>query len=248
MYRYLRRSILRIVKKAINPKRWFSPQLPFQKPQISCKTAFHGTEYGGWTLCPDEISSTSIVYSFGVGEDTSFDLEVIATYGAQVYTFDPTPRSIAWVNNREWPYQFHFFPIGIAAHDGYVDFNPPENLKFVSHTLLDRPRTDARSIQVEVQKLSSIANLLGHRKIDILKMDIEGAEYEVIFDIVKTDSIEIEQILVEFHHHFQNVSVEQTKNAIRRLNASGFLLFHVSKNGREYSFIKQGSLGTYGVI
>ncbi len=47
------------------------------KKQIKCNKIFFGTEYGGYFICPDNISKASIVYSFGVGEDISFDKEVI---------------------------------------------------------------------------------------------------------------------------------------------------------------------------
>jgi hypothetical protein len=56
-----------------------------------------GTEYGRHTVCTDRLGPDSIVYSFGLGEDISFDLELIERTGATVYGFDPTPRSIAWV-------------------------------------------------------------------------------------------------------------------------------------------------------
>jgi hypothetical protein len=65
-----------------------------------CSTEFLGTVYGGWTICLDGISESSIVYSFGVGEDASFDLAVIERYGAEVHAFDPTPSSIDWVNKQ----------------------------------------------------------------------------------------------------------------------------------------------------
>ena len=40
-------------------------------------------------------------------------------------------------------------------------------------------------------------------RIDILKMDIEGAEYDVIDDIINSP-VPIAQVLIEFHHRFPN--------------------------------------------
>ena len=208
------------------------------KPTISCPTAFHGTGYGGWTLCPDGLSPKSVMYSFGVGEDTSFDLAVIEAYGVQVCAFDPTPRSITWVGARDWPPEFRFYPFGIAARDSSVTFYPPENPDHVSHTVLDRPATADRAIQVEMRRLQIIADMLGHNRIDVAKMDIEGAEYEVIEDITDTPGVQIGQILVEFHHFFPSVAVKRTYTAVDRLKARGYHIFHVSPSGKEYGFIK----------
>jgi FkbM family methyltransferase len=204
---------------------------------VRVNTALHGTEYGGWTICPDHLSACSTIYSFGIGEDASFDTEVIRHYGAEVHAFDPTPKSLDWVKKQSWPAKFHFHPIGIGASDRVAAFFPPENPGHVSHSILERGSA-ASAIQVKLQRLATIAEKLGHREIEILKMDIEGAEYEVVDDLVKTPEVRIRQILVEFHHFFPGIAVEATDTAIRQLDAAGYRVFNVSKRGYEYSFIR----------
>lgn len=206
--------------------------------KINCTKEYHGTEYGGWNICPNPITKESIIYSFGVGEDVSFDLSIIKKYGVNVYAFDPTPKSIAWVKSQKLPKEFHFFPYGIAHYDGIAKFYPPENSKHVSYTILSRSNTaNNNPIEVQVYRLKTILDMVGHKKIDILKMNIEGAEYTVIDDIISSN-IEIYQILVQFHHDFEKIKVTKTKKAIESLNKKGFIVFDVSSNGEEYSFIK----------
>jgi FkbM family methyltransferase len=208
--------------------------------QVECPCEFHGNqEYGGWTICPTSLSDKSVVYSFGVGEDLSFDLSLIRRYGLQVFAFDPTPKAIAWVRSRNLPKNLHFIEYGFADFDGVAKFFPPENPRHVSHTILPRERTADLFIEVEVHRLKTITGMLGHGRIDILKMDIEGAEYAVIEDILRTEGVEIQQILVEFHHRFDNVHISETGEALARLNEYGYRVFHISKNGEEYSFIKR---------
>jgi hypothetical protein len=77
---------------------------------------------------------------------------------------------------------------------------------------------------------------LQHSRIDLLKMDIEGAEYAVIDDIVASGII-VKQLLVEFHHRWKEVGVSKTKHAVRKLNAAGYRIFAVSPNGEEYGFL-----------
>jgi len=211
---------------------------PLAKQQISREKSFHGSNYGGWTLCPTGLDHESIVFSIGVGEDASFDRSVIESYGAQVYAFDPTPRSIDWVAAQAWPPGFHFYPYGLADRNGSRSFHPPENPDHVSHSLLEKRETEKSSIEVEFRTISELSKLVGHKNIDVLKMDIEGAEYEVIQDILAQNRIFVHQILVEFHDFFPEIPLRKTLQTIRSLNQAGYVIFHISPNGREYSFIK----------
>jgi hypothetical protein len=68
-------------------------------------------------------------------------------------------------------------------------------------------------------------------------MDIEGAEYEVIKNIID-NNIQINQLLIEFHHRFPGIGIKRTKEAIKILNTGGYKIFDVSPSGEEFSFIK----------
>jgi len=205
--------------------------------QVQLPLHLHGSTYGGWTIDPTGVNAESVVYSFGVGEDISFDLSLIETYGCHVYAFDPTPKSIAWVNRQDLPPQFHFFDYGISDYDGDVLFNPPVNPDHVSYTLLARPETASVALQVPVYQLQTIMDLLGHARVDLLKLDVEGAEYAVLQQIGQLQ-VDITQLLVEFHHRFESVGWRQTEAAIKLLNQGGYKTFYVSPSGEEFSFIR----------
>jgi FkbM family methyltransferase len=191
-----------------------------------------------WYITSKDISSASIIYSFGLGEDVTFETELIEKYGVTVHAFDPTPKSINFVNALNLPNQFILHQIGISDHDGFANFFPPENPLWVSHSIIPRSKSiETEIIKVPVSKLSTIMNNLGHKKIDLLKMDIEGAEYCVIEDLINTN-LSISQLCLEFHHRWPEIGVEKTKKAVSSLNDYGFQIFYVSPNGLEYSFIK----------
>lgn len=162
---------------------------------------------------------------------------MIERFGVNIFAFDPTPKSIEWIKRQKLPPEFHFFEYGIAGYDGTATFFPPENPEHVSYTLLDRPKTADKAIEAEVYRLETIIKRLGHDKIDILKMDVEGAEYGVIDDLIAS-GVTVDQLLVEFHHRFENVGIPKTKRAIKALNQHGFKIFYVSPNYEEYSFIR----------
>merc|ERR1712228_868922 len=68
-----------------------------------------------------------------------------------------------------------------------------------------RGPTAQRHFDLEVKTLPTIIEELGHtgRRIDVLKVDVEGSEYaflEQIFDTQGCPSY-IDQLTIEWHHH-----------------------------------------------
>jgi predicted N-acetyltransferase YhbS len=78
---------------------------------------------------------------------------------------------------------------------------------------------------------------LGHPRIDCLKMDIKGSEYDVIRDIVRS-GIPIGQVAVEFHHRIHRLGADRTREALRLLRRAGFAVFFVSDDGAVVSLIQ----------
>ena len=193
-----------------------------------------GHTHADWTFQRDLLDAESIVYSCGVGKDISFDLGLIKEFNLKVYAFDPTPDSAAWVNGQDLPDGFQFVPIGVADYNGRGRFFPPP--AGGSYSLLDQVY-ETPPIDVEVKRLQTIMSDLGHDRIDLLKMDIEGAEFSVLDDILDSD-VPITQLLVEFHHRFEGIGIEKSKQAIRKLKNRGYKVFHVSRSGEEISFTR----------
>jgi FkbM family methyltransferase len=206
------------------------------KIRKTCSGERHGSDYGGWVVCPESLSKTSIIYSLGIGEDTSWDEELIAKYGVKVFGFDPTPKSATYVQRKNLQ-NFTFFQIGVADHEGLFKFYPPKNSDYVSCSIFKQQDLQDKPILVKMMTLDAIMKQLGHEKIDVLKMDIEGAEYGVIEDIIGK-SIFPQQILVEFHHRFSPFSITDTKRAIQDLMHHGYEVFYVSNNYQEFSLTR----------
>jgi len=222
----------RFAKRAVRAIR---RQELWQGAQIKCPRMKLGRESACWCVCPAELSAASVVYSFGVGEDISFDLALIDRFGLRVEAFDPTPRSIEWLQNQTLPAEFVFHAYGVAEFDGNCAFVPPANPAHVSHSIVARPASRP-AIEVPVHRLGTILKMLGHEQIDLLKMDIEGAEYGVLADMLAC-GIPVKQLLVEFHHRWPQLGIERTREAIRALNEAGYRIFSVSPSGEEYGFL-----------
>ncbi|MDO8897580.1 MAG: FkbM family methyltransferase, partial [Bacteroidales bacterium] len=203
---------------------------------------WYGSSYGGFFLNPKLLKPSSIVYSFGIGEDISFDLKVIKTHHCQVLAFDPTPRTIRWVNNQKLPSEFIFQNIGLSETAGMVSFNIPANPKRISGSLLKLGAEEHyKSIQVMMKSFEQLAKENGHNHVDLLKMDIEGAEYEVIESIL-VSGIKIDQLLVEFHDRCFDMKSPRSVKTVETLKKHGYEIFAASKSFEEISFIRKECL------
>jgi FkbM family methyltransferase len=196
-----------------------------------------GTEYGGYAIATQLVGADSIVYSFGIGEDASFDLALIERFGCQVYAFDPTPRSLAWVRSQELPPRFSVHPYGLADYDGIASFAPPKNPAHVSFNQLPNRARDTGRFELPVRTLSTLMRELGHERLDVLKLDIEGGEYGVL-DALAGGGVLPRQILVEFHHQLRGISVAQTERTLDLLAGLGYRIFDRQPGGCEFSLAR----------
>ena len=212
--------------------------------KINISKYWYGNSYGGFYIAPQFLNEKSVILSFGIGEDISFDLEIINQHNCIVYGFDPTPKSVNWINNKKNKIsnRFKFYEYGIAEKTGFVDFFLPKNTNNVSGSFVNQINVNKEeTIEVLMKSYSDICTEFNFKHVDVLKMDIEGAEYLVIENILNSE-IMISQILVEFHDRFFSDGMERTKKTISLLKSKGYLVFGVSKSLEEISFIHRSVL------
>ncbi len=186
---------------------------------------------GSWVVPQRLFDANSICYCVGVGEDVSFDLELIERFGCQVYAFDPTPKAIAHVrqNCAAQPH-FHFEPVGVWKDDCIMKFFVPRNPQHASYSIANLQQTD-EFVEAPCKRLSTLMREHGHTRIDLLKIDVEGAEYDVI-DSMLAERIRPRVFCLEFD---QPAPFARTKAAVRRLVGAGFQLVHIQ--GWNYTFV-----------
>lgn len=212
------------------------------RPTVTAATEFHGSSYGGWAIESNRLSKNSTIVCAGVGEDASFDLSLINAYGCDVWALDPTQRSAQWVSANVLAPEFRFHQTALSAADGFIEIFPPVEKSHVSASCRRSEHTEDKSYQVPSVRLSTFMRNEGINRIDVLKMDIEGAEYEVLDDVIKSGAYtQIAQLLVEFHHHFTGFSVKETKAAVEQLRKHGFEIAWVSQAGYEVLFVRPGA-------
>lgn len=225
---YQRRKLF--FKRLLGRELWLRPEIDV-----------HTICDGGWLYHPDVLDSGSIVYSLGIGKDIEFDLALIERFGLELHAYDPTPSTVEWISGVELPVGFHFHPCAVTAADGVLKFYPRVgrggSKSSVMYTMIADDASIGDVIEVPAMSLTNVAAGHGDDHVDLLKMDIEGAEYDVIEHLVES-TIRPRQLLVEFHHRFAGGGgVEKTTAAIAALRGVGYRLFSVSVTGRELSFL-----------
>lgn len=193
-----------------------------------------------WRVHPLTLHRDSVVYSFGVGDNIAWDLYMIEQYGTVVHAFDPTPESIAWVAAQELPPEFQFYKFGLAAYDGTLEFFPPKKpgRMHYSQDPQKYSRSDEPKFVGEVRRLETIARELGHTHIDVLKMDIEGSEFDAIPELLKS-SVTFDQLLVEIHYTYPTRSLEEGLELVDLIRSYGFRCGYVSERGLEFGFLHE---------
>ena len=180
-----------------------------------------GTDYGGWWVPETGLSQDDFIVSAGAGEDISFDIELAKRYGCSILILDPTPRAAihfkqtleliknnqpAPINNSESEFyranakdieDIKFRPLGLWSENSIKHFFVPANPNNVSHSISNMHGTN-EGFEAECVSLSEVLKLEGREKISVLKLDIEGAEFPVLRNLLEVGH-KPNYILVEFH-------------------------------------------------
>lgn len=225
-----------------------------------------GSDYGGWLLPrKNRLGKNSICYAVGAGEDITFDCELANIYGCKVRIFDPTPKSQAhfqrlldyvagkptenegedFIDKYNFPISVYssldFQPYGLASEDRIMKFYLPQNPDHVSCSLVNLQGTQDY-FDAQCYRLGTLMSMNRDLSIELLKMDIEGAEYQVIEDIIRS-SVRPPMLLIEFdecHSPQDGEARMRVLHNIRLLENVGYRLIAVE--GSNATFMYESSL------
>lgn len=200
-----------------------------RRPELALE--WLGSRYGG-RIVPTALPGREwICYSGGVGEDITFDEALIERFGCQVYAFDPTPRAIEFVmREAPDPATFHFMPLGLWSEDTTLRFHAPRDPAHVSHSVINLQGTD-KWFEAPCRSLASLMAELGHERIDLLKLDIEGAEHAVLSAMLDA-GIRPSVVCLEID---RPVTPGRAWTTVRRLMGGGYAL--VGLEGWDLTFV-----------
>jgi len=199
----------------------------------TAKARFGNPGDGGWNVCLDppllkkkteEVSEWSklgrrhwppadsqcVVYSFGSNYDFSFEYSISRLH-CEVHSFDPTMMTF--------------------------NANPLTNLTGIHfhHWALGPSKSFASSSKT----LDEIMKELGHTTIEVLKMDVEGDEWNALEHMFATGILKnVRQIVWELH--LRNANIDQVRKVFSAFAENGFGLWSRNDNWKHSYIIPFG--------
>ena len=201
---------------------------------------------GGKWLCGVRTvlsqKSPCLVYSIGSKGEVSFEVGIQEKLPkCEIHIFDPTLTFEQRKNVDNLLHDIHFHDIGLGSENG--------ELRIKNRKSLWTQKT--KSIY-KVQTLGSMMSNLGHTWIDVLKIDIEGGEWDIFKKLFESPQI-IPATQIQIELHFLG-DAKTVLNFFENMEKRRFRVFSVEPNyyGRssdnaklmiEYSFIQVGKYG-----
>ncbi|RNL52569.1 FkbM family methyltransferase [Pedobacter jejuensis] len=210
-----------------------------------------GSEHHGYTIPNNYLDKNSICYCIGAGEDISFDTELKVLFDSNVFIFDPMPEGINYFkklkntlekgetfgvfDDKNFLYRLNSKQIneityvnkGVWNEKTTLKFYAPQLDNYISHSVYLFQDSDDY-IEAPVDKLKNFMQEFGHMSVDLVKIEIEGAEYTVIDSIIK-DKLDIKIICIEFDevYHKKDLAHKlRIRKSSNQLLKAGYVMVH----------------------
>lgn len=163
-----------------------------------------GSIWGGWDIDISLVNDGDLILSGGIANDTSFEQSLYKVKKCKFIGVDPNQSSKAHCEGLTFKNDYIFIKAGLSNKSG-------------RYKTYDGIKCESIGIQ----------ELINKNDFSLIKMDIEGGEYECIESVSNWRNVK--QVAVEFHHWVPayNKTIEMTYSAINKLKLDGFkCVFH----------------------
>ena len=220
-----------------------------------------GSDYGGWSFLDNKNLENKFIISAGLGEDASFDIELINKYNCKVIVVDPTPRAIDHYNqiikNSATPKKDSYKEGGKQIISSYdltninnknlilirkglynsddeeLKFFAPPNKSHVSHSIIDWQNNYKKKSDFIKIETVTVKSIL--KEFDIQNFEMIKLDIEgseiEVLNQMIDEKILPNQILVEFDE----------LNKVNEIAIKRFLDIHQKLLLKEYQLIKTSS-------
>jgi FkbM family methyltransferase len=187
-----------------------------------------GSAYGSWTIPTDPLDETWVCYCVGAGGDVSFERELLSRGVAVVRSFEPDEEYIGRIEvPDEHRSRFTVHPVAITPSDGSVRMQRTHIPGSRSLSPVDLYDTH-EYVEMPGRSLRSLMDELGDERIDLLKVDVEGGEYDLLpsLDLL---GMGVRIFCIQLHH---TGSVRQARELVAGVRGQGFRLVVVKPTVR----------------
>tara|TARA_B100000674_G_C37898186_1_gene942371 strand:+ start:792 stop:1655 length:864 start_codon:yes stop_codon:yes gene_type:complete len=224
-FKGLFKSIISFLNKTLNPKHTGEFPLKhfflkkrklikkFTKENLNQLDDSNIINVGNYLIKANLLSSKSIIYSFGIGENLGFEKKVAEKFKCLVHCFDPTSLAKNFMEREKYDKNLiHFQPYGIWNKDGKIKFyyQDESNRNNSGGSITNLFETNSYDL-LDCLRLSSIMEKNNHERVDLVKLDIEGASIQVIENFIN-ENILPDQIVVEFEYSETDRIIEKEFN------------------------------------
>jgi len=190
-------------------------------------------EIDNHTFITNFIDTNSIVVDLGANDGRTSE-KIYSTFGCFIYAVEPVPQLFSVDENFMDPKE-----------------RPEYRCRILGHSLLNIPLDNCASIYQHdtEKKIESIVvdgitfdhflKIQNIKIIDLLKVDIEGAELDLFASLKKENLQLIRQMTVEFHDFLWEDMHDQVELIKNKMVSSGFYCIPFSLNNGNVLFVKK---------
>jgi FkbM family methyltransferase len=173
-----------------------------------------------------------VVIDVGCSYEADFSCLMIDRHNATSYAIDPTKKHqkelLKLVDNYNG--KLFYLPYAVGSINGELTFY--ESKENESGSLMQQhvnvQQDTIKSYNCKVVTLSALLSEINIIDVEILKLDIEGAEYELLSNITQIELQPFRQLFIEFHHHaLPQYTEKDTRNIVAKIKTFGFNSFSI---------------------
>jgi FkbM family methyltransferase len=172
-------------------------------------------------LCKTQQNSRPTVIDCGANKG-EFSSYVSKEFNAISYGFEPDPRLFSNLIEQDG---ISYYQLAVGSRDGTVRLNlGNENCSSIKYT----ESSSQEFVNVKIISLENFCNEMKIGPIDLLKVDIEGAELDLFENFSDEYLKTIRQITIEFHDHLNKGDIPRIKSIIKKMKENGFYVLNFS--------------------
>ena len=154
------------------------------------------------------LNENSVVFDLG-GYVGDFAHEINKKYGCHVYVFEPHPVYFNKCSKRFFDNKkVRVFPFGLSEVDGKFSISNTEN----SSSIIKRTHGDDDLITCDLKEIFDFCESENINNIDLMKINIEGAEFNLLEHIIANRKLELSKTYQIQFHNFVDESEQRYDN------------------------------------
>ncbi|PXF56040.1 MAG: hypothetical protein C4B57_00895 [Deltaproteobacteria bacterium] len=193
----------------------------------------------GHSFSRDLLGNPAVVFDCGANHG-EFSKWISENANGIVHGFEPDPRLFPDLPSLS---NTHFHHIAVSGTGDPLRLKLGEARDSSAYF---SEKIEQESIVVESIKLDEFCRENSITRVDLIKLDVEGAEIEILTNLPEEFLRNIGQITVEFHDFIQKADQPRIRNVISKLRNSGF--FCVKFSHHDYSDVLCINTKIYSIV